>query len=325
MHNYAGNSAVYPANIGLVDDADLNPATASALDVAPTNLADRTAWLHANAILVTGGVITGDLEFAAGSFLTVDASAHFQLFGLQEVESGAALQFDVGSQLNGTAGGTFTYAAGSILNLAGLVALPTGAAIVMQAGSTLTVPTFPTFLTNVVDARVRSFMEAQPSGTTTQLWVSGAAGKSNMTASLVATTTSIIMDLPTHNGARLDTITVTFSVGQDHAGKPDASGGHFPRFKVARYAHGVAFSLQYLIIAGFVEIAGGGYADGHAWYAGGANQTFTITLDQNNVIDTSAYAYSIEVIDEIGANALNLNTFASMRCNYSAISSLKWA
>lgn len=46
MHSYAGNPAIFPQNVGLVDDADLNPATAGTLDVAPQNLADRTAWLY---------------------------------------------------------------------------------------------------------------------------------------------------------------------------------------------------------------------------------------------------------------------------------------
>jgi hypothetical protein len=48
IHQYAGNTALFPVNVGLVDDSDLNPATASALDVAPQNLADRTAWLKAH-------------------------------------------------------------------------------------------------------------------------------------------------------------------------------------------------------------------------------------------------------------------------------------
>ena len=46
IHQYAGNPAIFPPNVGLVDDADLNPATAAALDVAPQNLADRTAYLR---------------------------------------------------------------------------------------------------------------------------------------------------------------------------------------------------------------------------------------------------------------------------------------
>lgn len=46
MHSIPGNPAdPFPPVVGLVDDADLNPAGASALNVAPTNLADRTAWL----------------------------------------------------------------------------------------------------------------------------------------------------------------------------------------------------------------------------------------------------------------------------------------
>ncbi len=45
IHPYAGNPALYPPNIGLLDDPDLNPATSSALNVGIQNLADRTAYL----------------------------------------------------------------------------------------------------------------------------------------------------------------------------------------------------------------------------------------------------------------------------------------
>lgn len=46
MHNYAGNPASFPSSIGLLDDADLNPATASTINTAPEGNADRTAWLY---------------------------------------------------------------------------------------------------------------------------------------------------------------------------------------------------------------------------------------------------------------------------------------
>lgn len=47
MHGVAGDPLVYPASVSLVDDGDLNPATAAALDVSGQNLADRTAFLNA--------------------------------------------------------------------------------------------------------------------------------------------------------------------------------------------------------------------------------------------------------------------------------------
>jgi hypothetical protein len=323
MHNYAGNPAVYPANIGLVDDADLNPATASALDVAPTNLADRTAWLHANAILVTGGVITGDLEFTSGSFLTVDFGAFEQVFGELEIMSGGLVNFDSGSLLSGTAGGGLTYT--GTLQIEGLLEIKSGGALTIDVGASFVIPAFPDFIAPITDARVRSFREAATADGA-GLWTSDQAGIKNQSVSPPLTTASwIVLDLPTHNGARLDSITVTFAVGQDHAGKPDASGGHFPRFLVKRLAHGGAYALDDLIAAGFVEIPGSGYADGHAWYAGGANQTFTVTINQNNTIDTSAYSYHIMVQDELGPNGLSLNIYRSIRCNYSNINSSQWA
>lgn len=46
MHGYAGNPLNYPAAVTLLDDPDLNPATAAALDTPLQNLADRTAYLN---------------------------------------------------------------------------------------------------------------------------------------------------------------------------------------------------------------------------------------------------------------------------------------
>ena len=45
MHNYAGNPDNFPVSVPLVDDADLNPPTASVLDPGLQALADRTAYL----------------------------------------------------------------------------------------------------------------------------------------------------------------------------------------------------------------------------------------------------------------------------------------
>lgn len=47
MHTYAGDPTNFPETIGLIDDSDA--PNASNFDVAPTNLADRTAWLRARA------------------------------------------------------------------------------------------------------------------------------------------------------------------------------------------------------------------------------------------------------------------------------------
>lgn len=52
MHNYAGNPANFPT-VPLVDDADLNPPTAAALDLTGQALADRTANLRAGSGVVT--------------------------------------------------------------------------------------------------------------------------------------------------------------------------------------------------------------------------------------------------------------------------------
>jgi hypothetical protein len=133
MHNYAGNPANYPLNVGLVDDADLNPATAASLDVSGENLADRTAYLKATTLPLAGGTITGpviiggtgSVTFLSGSQLTINPGASEEVFGLLEIRSGATLQWDVGSSMVGTISGGVTHISGAAISLdavGGLVA-----------------------------------------------------------------------------------------------------------------------------------------------------------------------------------------------------------
>lgn len=73
MHNYAGNPANFPT-VPLVDDADLNPPTATNLDLTGQALADRTAYLRASQYTVDFGpsyeifLTTSDVPVTCNAF-----------------------------------------------------------------------------------------------------------------------------------------------------------------------------------------------------------------------------------------------------------------
>lgn len=118
MHPYAGNPAVYPTAISLIDDSDA--PTASNFDAAPQALADRTAFLNANVLYKTGGVVSGTIEIGPGGQIVIDPPARVFVRGLLEVASGATLLFDTGSNIAGTVSGGLLHVAGAELSLENL-------------------------------------------------------------------------------------------------------------------------------------------------------------------------------------------------------------
>jgi hypothetical protein len=108
------------------------------------------------------------------------------------------------------------------------------------------------------------------------------------------------VELRVHNGATFTRVDFGFAVANSHAGGAPAT---LPQFRVyAQDANGVKTPLQ--------TNGNNGYAtftpipaSGAAWFASGAPQSFTYTLDAAMVIDTSKYHYWAEVIDEQGTNA----------------------
>jgi hypothetical protein len=141
-------------------------------------------------------------------------------------------------------------------------------------------------------------------------------GTSNQTSSLSGPTGFWIpITQRVHNQATLSTVVVSFSVGQSHSGVP----ANMPQFFVERMnASGSIVELS----STAQQVATP--ATGAAWFDSGAVQTFTCTCDQNNVIDTSQYAYLFRVSDESGANALNQNLWISIALGFTGIGSLQF-
>ena len=130
------------------------------------------------------------------------------------------------------------------------------------------------------------------------------------------------MDVPlrVHNGATLVSATLSFIVGQTHAGIPqvlpgvrlvgvDVFGFAFPLATAALTAGTDATGMQFVATP----------ASGAAWYALGVGQTFTFTCDPGIVIDTTAFSYHAVIQDEFGANALTGNIYVELELSFANI------
>lgn len=126
------------------------------------------------------------------------------------------------------------------------------------------------------------------------------------TASLVTTAvgSEFMTPLRVHNAASLDSVVVTFRVGVSHPGVPT----RLPRFRLVRIASdGTVQSLR--APGAGIDAHGWSYyptpVSGAAWYAANAAQTYTITSDQNKIVDTTNYFYGVEIYDEGDGNVTN--------------------
>lgn len=127
-----------------------------------------------------------------------------------------------------------------------------------------------------------------------------------------------------YNGGTITTVLFNFRVNESHLPQ------NLPRFRVvAQDAAGVLYPLRAADTAltdvdGFVTY-NPSPATAAAWYASGANQRFTYTCNQNQVIDTSKYVYYIEIIEESGTNSFSLsngNTWHGVETTFTTISVL---
>jgi hypothetical protein len=116
------------------------------------------------------------------------------------------------------------------------------------------------------------------------------------------------------NGAVLASITVRIVVAA-HTGVPATA----PTINLIRYAlpNGSAPATSSMFSTGaqsfWPTTALGGIAtpaSGAAWTASGNIQSITFTPDTNITIDTSQYAYELQLVDEQGANALTGSNYA---------------
>lgn len=129
-----------------------------------------------------------------------------------------------------------------------------------------------------------------------------------------------------HHGSTITTIDVVFNVGVSHASVPAV----LPKIGVKR-VNDADIALVGAAPAGTVDLYSGGQATfvptpgtGASWYASGNKQTWSVTCDQNNVVDRTKYRYFIQLIDENGANSASGNLYYSFRINYTAIPNMQF-
>lgn len=128
--------------------------------------------------------------------------------------------------------------------------------------------------------------------------------------------------IPARTGWTLTSANFDMAVGSAHANVPAV----FPSFNVLRKTlPGIGASASPTV----VSLSGGGQVSfiagsGAAWYAGGLVQQISFTCNQNNVIDESAYSYSISMFDESGANSIAGNIFYGAYLVYTVANGAPW-
>jgi hypothetical protein len=124
-----------------------------------------------------------------------------------------------------------------------------------------------------------------------------------------------------HDGATLDSVTVTFAVTGTHSAVP----ANLPAITVQRFH--LAPGSSYFLGEDLSVTSSQGPptpASGSAWDNSHLTQSFTYTCDQNNVIDNASYVYVISLIDEHGTDSVAGNTYVGVTAAYSGITDLRF-
>lgn len=344
MHDYAGNPATFPLSVGLVDDADLNPAGASTLDIAPTNLADRTAWLKANSLNKLGDHIP------SGSTITFDSGSTLSVHGEVEIQNDGILQFDAGSTLNGEVdAGTLTLGPPGLLGFQMLVRTHGGIQSLFLGGiqsgvlSGIVASVFGGISSEVPGGfvldggpddwpafggapRSKNYgfipRAANPNDVVSNVnW--GFVSLPGNTPYLEGKATGVAIDLVLenpHEGAILDSVLVLFFVFGGHLSVPAMPTISVKRAQTGGPSLGVAEALSTIDPQPFAPTP----ASAVAWEAAGATHQLEYICNQNNVIDHVQNTYWIEILDEHGAGALPGNGYFQVIASYRNINDMRF-
>jgi len=352
---YAGNPATFPPTIGLVDDSVLRNATN--LNVAPQGLADRTANLQAHKLAKdSADTVTGALTVAAPGSLEIDAGATERVAFGGSLEISGTLQFDVGSDISGTAArmdltidaGTSHLAGGQVAcdapnsiqaHAAGAI-VPTVAAGITDGGlpggiqtttpgglklggGPLDFPAFTTVRTKTVSFPVRPI---DPMALDTTHWLTGGPPGTPGGAYIPfylqgqKTTTGIFLDLPIpHQGALLASVSVSMIVVGVHAARPL----NLPYVSLFRQRVNSSAAPEPLS-ATDPQYFAPAPADGAAWHNGGNVQLLTYNTDVHNTIDNANYIYFLAVCDENGAGSASGNAYIAVTVTYTNIPDMRF-
>lgn len=131
---------------------------------------------------------------------------------------------------------------------------------------------------------------------------------------------SLLIPMRVHNGATIASATLTWAVGQSHAGVPE----NLPKWRLVSISPtGVIKPLNTTFTGSYDQQ---GYllmsppTDGTAYYNSGANYTPVYTCDAGVIADTSKEEYAIEITDEWGpANSLLGNLYYNVVVTFNSI------
>jgi hypothetical protein len=353
VHNYAGNPASFPTTIPLIDDSD--PPDASHFNPGPEGLADRTAWLNAHMLPLSGGTLTGNLVLSSGVelFLTgtaqevVEVSASILNEGTIEVASGGTLLLDTGCTVTGTISAGTIHMLGS-MSLDRLGAVVTNHNQAIQAANAGGIAA--TVAGGIASAVAGGIQSSTPGGIACEGGATDYVGlgpsRNKETASIpivvdpskidgtnwsggyyltgkASGSSTLTLQIPgLHQGATLTSVTINFVVTGPHSGTPNV----FPAITVFR--QGIAAgstlplsqALDSTVIHHFPNPGSGA-----AYDAGGVVQPLTYPCTQNNVIDLANYTYAIQLTDENGSGSVAGNLYVAVIPTYQNITSMAFS
>lgn len=220
--------------------------------------------------------------------------------------------------LNGSTGVNLQVAGSSVVSIAGSTAtIPSGKTLSI-AGS-VAITSFPSFLspqTRVIQVPCNIGVN----GTGVVAWGFGLPGATDINPSISSTPAVLYIPLNAHlhQGATLNTATLSFRVGGLHTSGLPANG---PQFGIVRTD--TSDNTTSLTSTSVQNIPMGG--SGSAWHAGGGIQTFAYTPTQNNVIDKTAYTYAIWINSEYGNQAQTGDAFLFVELDFGSINTFGWA
>ncbi len=120
-----------------------------------------------------------------------------------------------------------------------------------------------------------------------------------------------------HDGGRLTSAVLRFRIGQFHPAVP----AYQPSFGLRRMPIGRATSVN--LWSSGAAVVSPAPTTPVGYFAGGAAQTITLACNQNNDIDSSLYAYVLDITDERGTGALPGNIFHSLELHFTNITDLR--
>lgn len=287
----------------------LTSAQITALDIDHANALDKTT---------AGDTLSGAIAMSASTArINVSGSAQINANNANAINANAS----AGITANALASIESTVTAGIQSNAVGGINSNIAAGIqsgavggIQLSGGSSDWPTFSSNRNRVVTYPVAG-----------ALWISTNWTQANFPFGILGTASasfpaSIPISHP-HHGSTIASVTMFVAVGTNHTGVPT----NLPAILVQRVSSqvGVSYGASIDDLATTTRQAFPTPGSGSAWTASNEIQSWTYTTSQNNVVDTSQYAYYIVLYDENGTNAISgSNIYPFFQVHYTNIANM---